>query len=309
MEITDSSRLMDPHAYGRDGYPHELWRRLRRESPVHWCESPELVPFWAITKHAHICEVSKQPDKFLSGPGIVPAAQGDRRAHRARRARARSTRCRRSSRWTRPSTASTARSRAPGSRPTRSGASTRWCRRARGAWSTGSTTRSRDGEGTLRLRRPRSRCSTRCASSAPSSACPRRTSRASCASRRSSSPARTPSSSAPRPTASEAFREPRHRVPPVLRQDHRRPPREPARRPRRRARERARSTARRMGDIETLGYYLITFTAGHDTTRNAIAGGMHALVENPARAREAAPRSRRAASPTRSRRSCAGRRR
>jgi cytochrome P450 len=37
-----------------------------------------------------------------------------------------------------------------------------------------------------------------------------------------------------------------------------------------------------MGDVETLGYYLITFTAGHDTTRNALAGGMHALVENPA---------------------------
>jgi cytochrome P450 len=38
----------------------------------------------------------------------------------------------------------------------------------------------------------------------------------------------------------------------------------------------------RMGDVETLGYYLITFTAGHDTTRNALAGGMHALVEHPA---------------------------
>jgi cytochrome P450 len=37
----------------------------------------------------------------------------------------------------------------------------------------------------------------------------------------------------------------------------------------------------RMGDVETLGYYLITFTAGHDTTRNALAGGMHALVEHP----------------------------
>ena len=37
----------------------------------------------------------------------------------------------------------------------------------------------------------------------------------------------------------------------------------------------------RMGDMETLGYYLITFTAGHDTTRNALAGGMLALVENP----------------------------
>jgi cytochrome P450 len=36
-----------------------------------------------------------------------------------------------------------------------------------------------------------------------------------------------------------------------------------------------------MGDVQTLGYYLITFTAGHDTTRNALAGGMHALVENP----------------------------
>jgi cytochrome P450 len=36
-----------------------------------------------------------------------------------------------------------------------------------------------------------------------------------------------------------------------------------------------------MGPIETLGYYLIVFTAGHDTTRNAIAGGMEALVANP----------------------------
>ena len=36
-----------------------------------------------------------------------------------------------------------------------------------------------------------------------------------------------------------------------------------------------------MGPIETFGYYLIIFTAGHDTTRNAIAGGMHALLENP----------------------------
>ena len=40
---------------------------------MHWCEIPELVPYWAITKHAHICEISKQPEKFLSGPGIIPA--------------------------------------------------------------------------------------------------------------------------------------------------------------------------------------------------------------------------------------------
>jgi cytochrome P450 len=71
--ITDGTPLMDPAVYGRDGYPHALWARLRRESSVHWCEIPDLAPFWAITKHAHICEISKQPDKFLSEPGIIPA--------------------------------------------------------------------------------------------------------------------------------------------------------------------------------------------------------------------------------------------
>jgi cytochrome P450 len=37
-----------------------------------------------------------------------------------------------------------------------------------------------------------------------------------------------------------------------------------------------------MGPMETLGYYLIVFNAGHDTTKNALAGGFRALIENPA---------------------------
>ena len=36
-----------------------------------------------------------------------------------------------------------------------------------------------------------------------------------------------------------------------------------------------------MGELETMGYCLITFTAGHETTRGAIGGGLHALIENP----------------------------
>jgi cytochrome P450 len=36
-----------------------------------------------------------------------------------------------------------------------------------------------------------------------------------------------------------------------------------------------------MGPFETFGYYLIVFTAGHDTTRNAISGGFKALLDNP----------------------------
>jgi cytochrome P450 len=75
MGISDGTELIDPQAYAAHGYPHETWTRLRRESPVHWCEPPDVVPFWAITKHAHICEISKQPDRFLNGPGIVVQTQ------------------------------------------------------------------------------------------------------------------------------------------------------------------------------------------------------------------------------------------
>ena len=36
-----------------------------------------------------------------------------------------------------------------------------------------------------------------------------------------------------------------------------------------------------MPDLETLGYYVIIATAGHDTTSSAMAGGLHALIDNP----------------------------
>jgi cytochrome P450 len=36
-----------------------------------------------------------------------------------------------------------------------------------------------------------------------------------------------------------------------------------------------------MGLMETLGYFLIVFTAGHDTTKNALVGGLQALAEHP----------------------------
>jgi cytochrome P450 len=73
--LTDGNELIDPFGYARSGYPHETWARLRRESPVHWCEPAVHVPFWAITRHAHICEISKQPDLFENGRGIVPATR------------------------------------------------------------------------------------------------------------------------------------------------------------------------------------------------------------------------------------------
>lgn len=43
----------------------------------------------------------------------------------------------------------------------------------------------------------------------------------------------------------------------------------------------ARIDGQPLSDIETVSYYLIVATAGHDTTSATISGGLHALLENP----------------------------
>jgi cholest-4-en-3-one 26-monooxygenase len=67
----DVQELVDPERYARRGYPHEAWARLRAEAPVAWFEPPGLDPFWAITKHADVLEISKQPLLFSSAHGIT----------------------------------------------------------------------------------------------------------------------------------------------------------------------------------------------------------------------------------------------
>jgi len=57
--------------YAEHGYPHESWTRLRHEDPVHWCDPPDYRPFWAVTKHADITEVSKQPEVFKSAGRFI----------------------------------------------------------------------------------------------------------------------------------------------------------------------------------------------------------------------------------------------
>ncbi|MFO0689975.1 MAG: cytochrome P450 [Myxococcota bacterium] len=71
--IVDPSKLVDPRCYGQSGLPHAEWARLRREAPVEFFEAPGFPPFWAITKHADIVEVSKLPDVFLNAPGMTIA--------------------------------------------------------------------------------------------------------------------------------------------------------------------------------------------------------------------------------------------
>lgn len=58
--------IIDPDLYVSRGYPHEEWALLRREAPVYRYERPNVDPFWAITGHAQIVEVSRQPALFKS---------------------------------------------------------------------------------------------------------------------------------------------------------------------------------------------------------------------------------------------------
>lgn len=57
--------------YERNGYPFREWAWLRRHDPVAWIEHPDYDPFWAITKHADIIELSKQPDLFHNEPRLA----------------------------------------------------------------------------------------------------------------------------------------------------------------------------------------------------------------------------------------------
>ncbi len=67
----DPFDLIDPERWARDGYPQEVWARLRAEAPVALIEPPDHEPFWAITKHADIMQIAAQPAKFSSAQGIT----------------------------------------------------------------------------------------------------------------------------------------------------------------------------------------------------------------------------------------------
>jgi cholest-4-en-3-one 26-monooxygenase len=60
VDITDTAR------YAQRGYPWAEWDLLRREAPVYWYERPHYAPFWAITRHADIQEISRRSDVFVN---------------------------------------------------------------------------------------------------------------------------------------------------------------------------------------------------------------------------------------------------
>jgi cholest-4-en-3-one 26-monooxygenase len=66
-ELTlDAVDIVNPDLYVQRGYPHAEWALLRREAPIYYYERPNVDPFWAVTRHADIVNVSRQPALFKS---------------------------------------------------------------------------------------------------------------------------------------------------------------------------------------------------------------------------------------------------
>jgi cholest-4-en-3-one 26-monooxygenase len=63
--------IIGPDHYQQNGYPHREWTWLRNHKPVYWYDGPFARPFWAITKHADIVHIAKQPSLFTNRPRIV----------------------------------------------------------------------------------------------------------------------------------------------------------------------------------------------------------------------------------------------
>ena len=61
-------RILDTSYYGAHGIPHELFAWLRANDPVRRFSVADYQPFWAVTKCEHIHEVEKQAHIFRSHP-------------------------------------------------------------------------------------------------------------------------------------------------------------------------------------------------------------------------------------------------
>jgi cytochrome P450 len=68
MTVTlDNLRIHHPADYAANGYPWAAWDLLREQAPVFWYERDDVEPFWAVTRYADVVTVSNHPDVFING--------------------------------------------------------------------------------------------------------------------------------------------------------------------------------------------------------------------------------------------------
>ncbi|AQA01775.1 cytochrome [Mycobacterium sp. MS1601] len=74
----DGRVLADPTAYADDDRLHAALARMRANEPVAWVDNNPYRPFWAITKHADIMAIERDNNLFVSGPRpLLMPAEGD----------------------------------------------------------------------------------------------------------------------------------------------------------------------------------------------------------------------------------------
>ena len=82
MNLDEAARVFtQPAAYADEARFHAACAQLRREAPVVRVEAQGFNPFWAVTKHEDVMEISRQPDRWLNAPrpALGPEVRDEKR--------------------------------------------------------------------------------------------------------------------------------------------------------------------------------------------------------------------------------------
>ncbi|GAA2609097.1 cytochrome P450 [Actinomadura fulvescens] len=73
LTVDEAGRaLADPRVYADEGRLHDALALLRREAPVHRvADPPGYNPFWAITRHADVMEIERNHTIFRNAPRAI----------------------------------------------------------------------------------------------------------------------------------------------------------------------------------------------------------------------------------------------
>ena len=68
----------DPQAYANEAKLHAALTHLRANAPVSWVDVPDYRPFWAITKHADVMDIERANTLFTNSPRpVLATVEGD----------------------------------------------------------------------------------------------------------------------------------------------------------------------------------------------------------------------------------------
>jgi cytochrome P450 len=63
--------FLSSEAFTNEALFHAAATKLRHEEPVHWVEHADVNPFWLITKHADVLDIELHPNEFLNAPRAI----------------------------------------------------------------------------------------------------------------------------------------------------------------------------------------------------------------------------------------------